>query len=349
MNQERQAWLRKMQAADLTNKEGRLQTYIEGQAAIWVPPASEVLEGTVVFNNIRGLKAATRLVVPEQRPEGEKEKYVCYPIPREWDQPVENSPSWSGRNKPLRLGLAEAGWKRRTKAKGSYLLEDLIDLSEISPEKVKRFVSKWGPLWLCFRHTDCFYGGPPASSQTGDYCQWFAAEPITAFQVRAQQAKAAFNIAASLIEGKPTIENDWRELGWHIEIHSEYLQALGLGTPAEIRELNPRGQRFLLTSTVNTYLSAPAAPHFWIIWGDAPRARLAVQYGLGFVRLAWLQIAQLITHATGYSTCANCTRFFIWHDVKPPRGKNNYCEVCGKRGAKKIWARSNRARKKITQ
>ncbi len=350
MKQKQRRWLEDLQltpAADLTNRDGRLQPdYFEGSGALWVPPATELRVGGVAHGRLQGLSIAKQLIAPGEAAQvGTSEQiYVTYPVPSEWEQPIEQSPNWSARNKQLGIGLREAGWQLRRSAKGRYLIEDLIDLVDASDEHVRRFAAKWGPLWMCFRHgKDCLYGSPPSPSQNTEFCQWIPAEPTTAFRIRAKQMKALFDLTACLLDGKPTKEEQWNELGWHIETHAEAPGALGLGSPSAISSLALKAQRSLLSTTVNEALSMAGGPHFWVSWDEAPRARLAIQYGLGFLRIAWLQTAQLLTRATGYSTCTDCGRFFVWHDLKRPEGKNNFCEDCGDKGRKKIWARKHRA------
>jgi hypothetical protein len=80
-------------------------------------------------------------------------------------------------------------------------------------------------------------------------------------------------------------------------------------------------------------------------WYGEPKAKLEIDTGLGFLPIAWLQTAQVITGSPGIYQCddSKCRRWYII-DTKAASGRRHYCPACSedKRGAKREWARRNR-------
>lgn len=222
--------------------------------------------------------------------------------------------------------LEEAGWIRRDDTTG--LLEAFVALADGTPERIRRFALKWGPLWRCVNHQGCFWTPytTPRLPFGSSYCSWIRAEPLSEFRRRAVQVKAAFDAAACLLAGKRVPAECWRVLSpsW--------------GPVAERRGV-PEQRRFL-AAVVNAYLTLPGRTSLHMTWGPSnPKASLTIDFGLGFFGLVWLQIAQLITGARGLFVCDGCGRPYIRAGRRPRAGERNYCPQCGKAAAKRDWAR----------
>src|SRR5438132_12997382 len=127
-----------LELAGVTDEQGRVRAFLERRGGIWSPPDVATVD-----------------------------EFVCYPWPKD-------SRELSGRQHGISLALEDDGWKKHDNTQG--LLTDFANLP--SPEanhrrasgKVRDFVMKWGPLWLCSkhhrRHHCCFWdpqGGMPFS------------------------------------------------------------------------------------------------------------------------------------------------------------------------------------------
>jgi DNA-directed RNA polymerase subunit RPC12/RpoP len=292
--------------AGLTDEEDRLWPYLGGGGALWVPPEATLVTLPVVMG--------PAIEDEEMKP------YLQYPIHDYWRQHLDD-----GSLVPHDLGfLKMMGWQVKEGTTG--LLEDFVRIAEGTPEKVRRFVLKWGPLWLCRRHNDCFWTLPVPPASRENRCIWQPREGVHEFQANARQARAAFDIAASLVQNEPAPAEHWRDLGWP------------LSTKPDLKT-----QRRLLVLTINRYLSRPGGPWLLMDWPDNSKARLTIYTGLGFIQVVWLQIAQVITRGKSLYVCTGCGKPYIRHKRKPREGAANYCEECGSRASKRDHARRKRA------
>jgi hypothetical protein len=295
------------QLAGFTDAEGRLQTHLGGISEVLVPPAVEV--GDVAYYS------------------GEKVQSIIYPIPSKWRKRLPVAQGGAIGAYPLQ----ELGWYERTHTTG--LLEDLIDIAQGSAEAVQAFVLRWGPLWVCARHSeydfDCIWKFPDWEVDTvpeGDACEWFASEPVELFRRKAREARAAFGMARLLMEGKP--------------VSADYLTDLKM--PRILPDFEIDVQRRRLARHISGNISRAGGPSLSLVWEQGERPRIVVKTGLGFFRLAWLQIAQIISGATGLYVCDGCGLPYIREKRKPAEGKSNYCDNCGKRAANRQLARRRR-------
>lgn len=250
--------------AGLTSEEGKVQAYVGGGGAIWVPPSVDIAPS---FSLNQWERRYEWWEVPEP--------CLVYPLPPSWGNVVssysfhfDGAPYGSREVLCLLCELEEIGWTFREDTEG--LLEDFIAIADGTPERIRRFALKWGPLWKCVDHRDCFWTPfaslpPPGLPE----CSWVRAEPLSAFRERAAQAKAAFDAAAYLLDDKPAPVECWRALGW---------------TKGE-EKLDVPLQRFFLASTINAYLTLPGRTSLYVTWGRDPKASLTVDFGLGFFRV----------------------------------------------------------------
>lgn len=248
--------------------------------------------------------------------------YLEYPIPSLWTAPLT----------PRKADLCrflEAGWTIRQRTDG--LLDDIHDLIEAPPSRIARFAEKWGPIWLCMKHDECLWNiDCRTQSLANDQCEWLAMEPLEFFRMTARQITDACKIVDHLLSDKPAPIATWQSL-------------LPYKFPAdECLEIDL--QRAFLACAITEKLAIPGGPVLRVNWTDGTEAELTIETGLGFVRRAWLQVAQLLTGARGVCVCDGCGRAYIRHRRKPRRGGRNYCPSCGKTAAKREWATRNRTR-----
>lgn len=286
-----------------TDSNGRLNSYAGGGGAIWIPPEAK----------IGSLPDKTGALV----------NCVLYPLPKKFCHPIGNKPFKSD-DSERSMDLYTWGWER--KADTTNVLEDFIKLTEASSEMIRQFVLKWGPLWLCTQHDDCFWT-PAPRLRDESWCFWIPAEPLGGFRRLAKQAKAAFDISVHLRNDKPVPEHLWKTLGW-----SGKEQGFSLSE-----------QKFFLTSSINGYLTLPGGPSIWVRW-EEQKPELVIDTGLGFLRVVWLMIAQCLTGAKGLYFCDGCGAPYIRHTRKPQQGRKTFCPECSKggKGSKRVYEQSKR-------
>lgn len=116
--------------AGLIDESGEMQAHFGGGGAIWVPPSADI--------------APSFSPAYEEDYCGERrsiwEPCLVYPTPSSWGDVVS---SFELVFDPREL--EEAGWIRRDDTTG--LLEAFVALADGTPERIRRFVLKWGFLW----------------------------------------------------------------------------------------------------------------------------------------------------------------------------------------------------------
>jgi len=210
------------------------------------------------------------------------------------------------------------------------LLRDLTALRDGSDEDVLRFARKWGPVWSCSVHAGCLWNPTtlrPEAPRTRTSCAWTPEESVTEFRMWGARVAAVLEIYARLQSGEKTRSEDW------------FLMDDDGGNS----RLPPESQRVMLCGAINDYLCAPEGPLFRLRWYDEERARLTIDAGLGFCRVAWMLVAQVIGGAAGVYICSGCAKAYV-REKRPGEGRHNCCDDCGKnkKASKKLWARQNR-------
>jgi hypothetical protein len=251
--------------------------------------------------------------------------------------------------------LLKCGWEKRSfeerRARGAWLLNDFVKLAGNSAKKsedtadhrivwdptgappikketrfdirkVAEFVLKWGPLWACRSHVNCIF----TSGKLGDNrlpCFWAPREDPYLIEYLASQFSALNEIALALRIYKPG--KSWSAIFPEDVVISKW--------PI------PK-QRRLFASLVNLNLS-PCGPGLVLQW-EKDVANLRFSTGLGFYRLAWIQLAQSVSEAVLLYTCSGCDRPYL-RDRRSTR-ERNFCSHCGKGASKREWARRNRGK-----
>jgi hypothetical protein len=248
---------------------------------------------------------------------GDQVLSITYPIPENWKPPVE-------RSDVSVTELEEVGWKKKRNIKG--VLQDFIEIADGSPENVKNFVLMWGPLWQCYLHEDCVWTDSLWKFEVESQCQWFPAEAINIFHKMAKRAKAAFKIAYHLMNDEIAPQKFWEDFI----------------TPKWKDKESIKEQRIYFTRAVNLHLFFLNTPCLRLQWKDGPRGYIAINTDLGFIRLVWLQIVQLISGTQMLHICDGCGKPYMRQLRKAAEGRRNYCKECGSRASKRDWARDKR-------
>lgn len=265
-----------------------------GHHAIWVPPYVDVV--------------------------GER---ITYPVAEHWATPQDFNP------------LREMGWTVRVDA--AELVPALCALAGCSSNtqgrRVKSFVTQWGPLWTCTEHSDCHYSREGAMQEPP--CRWDHVEWIEDFTVKACQVKAALDAALLLKDGRAVPQDIWLKLFPvpALEAGARWDHDT-TGTESWGRLPLPLQWRFLC-NVVNCYITVvPGGFTLWLGWDTANKVlstpTLIFSPGLGFIRMAWLQIAQRIAQIDRRYVCDGCGQTYERTMRRPRRGERNYCPTCGK-------------------
>lgn len=365
MQKEIKTAVNRMQLVNTLGIEEHLVTYVDGVSGLWIPPS----EGALLTRwcayedcDLRITEACLILNLPSllkgDFQERKKIQGIWYTIPDRLQIDLEqgNDPDiLLNGSIGFHQSLAGSGWRynslRPTESKT--LVKEFLNLAELAldcaGEAVRKFVLRWGPLWLCTNHADCCWT-PPSYSNSNPFniqrqCRWFPSEPVIVFLARAKQAKAAIEIAGFLSENQHAPMEYWRTLSGQRGVGYESRFPDG-----SVGRLDGKGKADLwvqqnhLIREINRFLTIANGPSFRLAWSRKQGHPVMVQdTGLGFFRLVWLQIAQSICGGKGIFKCDACGRYFI-PNRKPREGENHFCLSCGKNkaAAKRIWARHNR-------
>lgn len=295
--------------AELTDiKKGRLSSLVGARGGIWVPPDA-------------------KLDFVEGKP------YVFYPVPKNW-------PSTISIQQLNFEELKKLGWTYKEST--DKLLDDFVKLANATPNKVLNFVKKWGPLWFCVSHST---HNPDLAGMTGVeivsfihpvgplhgdvslgfcWCSWVPAENVSFFVREAKRAKAALSIYTCLKLEKEEDPTDWAALGF-----SGKLKFADTASAEEKKFI----KKMFLCRFVESRLSEVG---FSI---DPQDLKLQIVFDLGFIRAAWMQLAQSMTAMRGIYVCDGCGKVYVRALKKPVEGKFNFCPQCGKKGAKRAYYR----------
>ena len=262
-----------------------------------------------------------------------------YPVPKDVALPMIRS----------RVGdLLKNGWERHA---GRSLLEEFLALAEVDDdsavERVKTFATRWGPLWLCDTgggvHQMCHWSPEGGDHRRRDPCRWSGVEPVKLFVSRARQAKAALDAGAALEDGKSIPSDLWRTLG-----RESFVRLSG------VREwIGQYGDfdRILLGMAVNMYIGGHAGG-CTVSMELEPEPHLKITSGFGFIRAAWLGIAQTITDVHNLSVCDECHQTYSRRMRKVRNGERSLCPKCGSesgyRASKRRWWNSTKGKREAT-
>lgn len=284
------------------DSDGRLNAYGGKSGYIWVPPDAQI---------------GSR---PDEK--GFMMESIVYPLPEDWRPPV---------GMRALSALKKAGWDQLEDTDTTRILENFILLANATPDMIKQFVLKWGPLWRCIQHQECFW-------RDHEDCLWSPAEPLDAFRSLAEEAKAALDIADHLKKDRPAPLELWQPL--------RYTKGgNGIGwTGSGDKDFSLWAQKFFLANAINRYLTQPSSGAYLYVEWNNQKAELGIKTGTGFIGVVWLMIAQCLTEAKGVYFCASCGISYIRYMRKPQDGRKNFCPDCSKKGkgSKRLYERSKR-------
>lgn len=235
-------------------------------------------------------------------------------------------------------GIFEEDWNWTYKEENetSGLLEDFLELAKPAVaehaiiQKVKRFVTRWGPLWECIAHSDCRCSD--VLSDTGDDCLWFPFEIVSNFQVEARKAENVLTMAAYLRRGEAAPLRPLLDL-MRYSTKLKAITEIGLKRILENRlegiteeQMIIGMQRHFILTTIRNRLRING-PLVDFDWPEDGQPRIRINTGLGFLRIVWLQIAQRISGGRYACICANpsCGKYFFRKE-KPRSGEDVFCD-----------------------
>ncbi len=295
--------------AELTDiGKGCLSSSLGARGGIWVPPEA-------------------KLEFVEEKP------HIFYPVPQNW-------PSTISIQQLNFEELKKLGWTYKENT--DRLLDDFIALANATPNKVLKFVKKWGPLWACVSHSthkadlagvmgvEIVSFIHPVGPLHGDaalgfsWCSWVPAEDVSTFVREAKRAKAALSIYTCLKLKKEEDPTDWATLG--------FVGKLKFADTASAEE-----KKFIKKMFLCRFVESRLNEVGFSI--DPQNLKLQIVSDLGFIRAAWLQLAQAMTGMRGVYVCDGCGKVYVRALKKPAEGKFNFCPECGKKGAKRAYYR----------
>jgi hypothetical protein len=334
-------------------EKGRRDQLFGSRASIFAPPDVEIIEEAW----------------PEARHEGRprnrfttRQPFILYPTPSHWrddqshpaddrsrfeqlspkvrnslrSEEIDSVSTWqpSPHSQPRSdiddRDLEAQGWRWRDDTQT--LLEDLVKLAveeftESCYESIAGFVKKWGPLWVCRNasHGECYLPRLHLRPWDTNPCTWAPMEEVKEFWRLAWELKAVLEINAALQKERAASR--------------KLLQHLRLFKTTDL-PLDPSGLKIALLMTVQSHLDRPGSGLNVVMqWSpDDPRPTLELRNRLGFLHVAWTQVAQALCHVHGFPQCTACKRFYV-RAKRLQRNRANYCEACGRRAAKRDWAR----------
>jgi len=289
----------------------------EKDSEVWQESGEQFLAGIYGILVPPNVTLETRRIRTRLRSR-KKEDVACliYPGPSDGFTQDDRMPTWRV--------LQTFGWKRREKTDG--LLVDFAQLDKVTDEEIAHFARHWGPLWYCQEHPYCTFTLVTSQNyKPPTPCHWTPVESTLAFRSRARMVSAMIRIAQSLLRGSGGTTRDWGLLGME-----------------KVASYPPAAQRFCMAHTISGYLRAPGGISFFFDW-SVSKPKLTFLTGLGFIHLLWQQMAQLFAGVAGVYTCDACQRVYIRSGRKPQAGRENFCEDCGTKAAKRKFARRKRA------
>jgi hypothetical protein len=287
--------------AGLTDEDGMLKAFLQGYSFTLIPPEVSLKKGK------RGVK-------------------VSFPIPAKL-----------GKNQPKITGLSwyltwykeliNTGWQVKDDFKG--ITNDFLRIAKGTDDQVLEFAKKWGPLWICAEHVDCFMFGfykPWLIPNIGP-CFWPGFESVERYKKHAREVNAVLSIAAALIENRPSLPAHWEEIG-----------------PEKAWEEPAVLQKAYLSGGISNMLSRLGID-LAFLWDNNTMPELVINKGFGFLPSVWLEVAQSISRARQICVCDACHNVYIRYGRRPQKGRNNYCPTCRNGYAKQRIYIAKRRRK----
>jgi DNA-directed RNA polymerase subunit RPC12/RpoP len=100
-------------------------------------------------------------------------------------------------------------------------------------------------------------------------------------------------------------------------------------------------QRWIVATIIDQRLALlPGAPTLWVEW-DGRNPTLTIESGMGFIRAAWLHVAQLAAGVRSLYICDGCGKPYP-RRRQAKKGQKQFCPECGARASKRLWWREHR-------
>lgn len=249
-----------------------------------------------------------------------------------WTHPETKIKHYSG--KPFAAFPNTLGWAKKEKNQG--LIEEFRSLTRASDKKVIQFARDWGPLWI---------EGKSIERRTKE---GYYVEELQKYRNQAQAFQDVISWCAYLKVDKQPDEELVKRTPINIfnpkDLFSEQLKS----KPIEIEQKDYYSSedkekiKKILVNRIQENIDQVKFETYW----DEDGPELKINYGFGFLPVAWFQLAQVISGASGIYKCDGCKEFYIRTGKKAPaRNRKNYCDSCSKdehKVAKRLWARERK-------
>lgn len=288
---------------------------------------------------------------------------VRYPVPDGWNMPVNGILV-----RHVVDDLLDAGWQR-SEGNTDKLLEDCYRLADADDleAQVKRFVLRYGPLWLCCQH-GCFLSRTCwnvderiMAMQTGDDpCLWDGTEPLSAFRALGNKVKTFMEVISLIQAGNPvpremmaglvqqgaSLENAVQILCMLTKLKSRSAVALLYGdVPQRLPRMSKEDVRaYLMPSDEDD----PTVRNEWVypLLNDQLRSagadtvsvdfnsegnKLVLDSGLGIAPVIWCEVRETLARKRWIVRCALCGRPCP-KKRKPAVGRQTFCDEHSKNG-----------------
>jgi hypothetical protein len=213
------------------------------------------------------------------------------------------------------------------------LVEAFMRLADADPEDIRDFARRWGVLMICEHGIPAGHSWPRVpltdalnGAEKSHWCAplgWPEAcwEPIGAWYVLAQQARAMLNVAAACHRGMPARRGDWHTVvygTWHgNDVGDPSLDVLN-------KPQHATSARAFLEDSVNR----------WLAWGavqpkldwSAKKDPMIAFDGFGLFGALAAQLLAMVSR-TGWAVCSGCAQSYGPKRTPNPK-RRNYCPDC---------------------
>ena len=201
---------------------------------------------------------------------------------------------------------------------------------------VLKFAQRWGPLRLCSHNLTSRHGTQTIFFDVEGKCETGKdEEPLEAWFLWADSARALLSVAANLHQGQEPSLDVWRRAEQMLNPRATR------ASESTVRQSKLWESQIYCGDLVWAWLDiARISPKF--TWDGTPQFFLWTD---AFGTLG-LQLAQAIARSHGLAVCDGCGVAYMRQGRKPQVGRRNYCQSCGKKAAVRDAQRALRLRKR---
>jgi len=222
-----------------------------------------------------------------------------------------------------------AGWKfRKPEFDKAILLQDIFQLEKASQEEILRFAKKWGPLWKCTKHKQCFMN-PYPFKQDGQ-CLWSPEEKVEDYRTLSKLMNA---IAITKSDKMVELLKAWgknmfpEEYGFENAIFKSVLDMPHNTNQLMARLFSLFFQVNLLTVSMEWGLGKEEETRKYKHKHESSPT-IEFNTGLGYVRIGMLSLFHNLSGTSGLAVCSECNEPYFRKERNAKKGQKNYCPKC---------------------